>query len=612
MVMLPREWPPLRREQSKLRQSLEATVHSLVFALVHTFVHVIVHGCLFGFVWSSVCYGIWACGNVFWLLHRWIFRLEQSCFHRRRTTAAAFASGGVRRAFESLRAQCHAAERACHSFAFQHFFRPEANVIKVVFAADCVIGTETLWGVLEEAGRADAGKRDSLVVFPDSIHCIGPRRHPLHDRIWGVKEEVARDTTTADKPRGGFVNLQRVDTDVRSATARYPAPLYNKHLTTVLPNFKPVPMQFARKDDDAMGEMVYVRCIVNSHDGCELALDWATWERASSAQTKNGDRGVVTHIRGIVGLSPGLASTTASTYVKSFTRAVVRQGFLCVVLNSRGMGCPLTKPRLLAGGSTSDLRYLLKHELCDSQLRSRMRELNCQLSDSDAAGSPFVPLFLVGFSLGANILCKFLGEEHDKVRESAPNVRAAFALCAPWDFHRVRRNMDKLESIIIYEGDLSNGLRHWLGSNSGFLANHAEEARLDLAAGAQVRTVGEFDERVMVPHYHFDSVQQYYSCAMCGPYLHRIRLPTFCLLTHNDPIIGVPDHEGWIETCRRNPFLSLVSCPSGGHLGFLNHVTSEWRGDDTVMEAIVLNVVNLLLKAVHNGSPMHGPFATDE
>ncbi len=88
-----------------------------------------------------------------------------------------------------------------------------------------------------------------------------------------------------------------------------------------------------------------------------------------------------------------------------------RRGFQCVVMNARGCGdTVLRTPRCFSAAATGDIRFTTQ------LVRSRL-----------AAATP---LFLVGFSLGAGILAKFVAEEGPRLQGVAT---AAVACCASYD-----------------------------------------------------------------------------------------------------------------------------------------------------------------------------------
>ena len=89
----------------------------------------------------------------------------------------------------------------------------------------------------------------------------------------------------------------------------------------------------------------------------------------------------------------GINNHAGFGYVRSLTRECVRRGWIAVGFNFRGCGgVPLNTPRTYNGAYTGDIRGVV-------QTVSRRLQFHQQ------------PLFLVGNSLGANLVAKYFGEE---------------------------------------------------------------------------------------------------------------------------------------------------------------------------------------------------------
>nr|GEW62320.1 embryogenesis-associated protein EMB8-like [Tanacetum cinerariifolium] len=166
----------------------------------------------------------------------------------------------------------------------------------------------------------------------------------------------------------------------------------------------------------------------NAHFFMEVALDWL----ARSDVVENEDIGIDELHQDtntpIVIVIPGLTSDSDSVYIKHLTFYMAKRGWNVVVSNHRGLGeVPLTSDFFYTGGWTNDLRKVVEH------IRSQ---------------SPDVPLFVVGTSLGANMMVKYLG-----IKSSLLVLRIGMALksalddpvCTKealiWDECRVNKNI---------------------------------------------------------------------------------------------------------------------------------------------------------------------------
>jgi predicted alpha/beta-fold hydrolase len=123
-------------------------------------------------------------------------------------------------------------------------------------------------------------------------------------------------------------------------------------------------------------------------DGAHIAVDW---EVPNSLRKKEiTAEKIIRHP--VVLILHGINNHSQFGYMKSLQRTFCHRGWNAVAVNFRGCGgVPLTTPRAYTAAYTGDLRSLV-----------------LQISSQLQKG---VPLFLIGNSLGANLVTKYLGEE---------------------------------------------------------------------------------------------------------------------------------------------------------------------------------------------------------
>jgi predicted alpha/beta-fold hydrolase len=145
-------------------------------------------------------------------------------------------------------------------------------------------------------------------------------------------------------------------------------------------------------------------------DGDFLDLDWA-----ESAMPAGGPRALVLLLHGLEG-------SARSGYALETYRRLARRGIPAVGLNFRSCSGPLNRgPRLYHSGETEDTRFVIR------TLRARF---------------PDARLGLVGFSLGGNVLVKYLGEEGER-GQRGQGVAAAAAISVPYDLAAGARYMER-------------------------------------------------------------------------------------------------------------------------------------------------------------------------
>ena len=139
----------------------------------------------------------------------------------------------------------------------------------------------------------------------------------------------------------------------------------------------------------------------------------------------------------------------------------------------------------------------------------------------------------MGFSLGANVVLKMLGEDGD----ASPFAGAC--LCSPpidlisMSNHLENNWIGKFCDNILVRGcnrlfDSEPMLKRLLGVSSTSSPSVQKPA-----------SMLELDGRVIAPMFGFSCASEYYRSASSGPYLSRVRRPTLVVHCANDPIVAV-------------------------------------------------------------------------
>ncbi len=253
-------------------------------------------------------------------------------------------------------------------------------------------------------------------------------------------------------------------------------------------------------------------------DGDFLDLDWTS--RADGP---------------IVVLLSGLEGSSRSHYMSGLLDALDRAGWRAVVMNFRGCSGSLNRlSRTYHSGDTGDLNTVI---------------------DLLKARAPSAPLAVVGFSLGGNVVLKWLGErgfESPIAAAVAVSVPMRLELCAA----RLERGFSRL-----YQWWLLSDLRRKMRAKFSDLA-----PPIDLSALASWRTFYTFDENVTAPLHGFSGAEDYYRCASSRPFLKHIRRPTLIVHALDDPFMP---KEVLPEASELSPSVLLELSEHGGHVGFV-------------------------------------------
>ncbi len=234
----------------------------------------------------------------------------------------------------------------------------------------------------------------------------------------------------------------------------------------------------------------------------------------------------------------GLEGSAHSGYSVELARALARRGVRSVGLNFRSCGGEMNRvARFYHSGETGDLRQVLRH------LRRT---------------TPAARLGILGFSLGGNVLLKYLGEEGARAGE---DVAAAVAISVPYDLAACADQMSDGTGRV-YATFFLRSLRAKVRAKAGLLGEHCEVERV-----LKARNVREFDAALTAPLHGFTSAEEYYTQSSAGPFLPSITVPTLLVHSLDDPIAvaSVIPHRA-IDA---NPALSTDFPSTGGHVGFV-------------------------------------------
>jgi len=270
-------------------------------------------------------------------------------------------------------------------------------------------------------------------------------------------------------------------------------------------------------------------------DGDYLDLDW----HSAGAQAAP-----------IVLLLHGLTGSSASLYILGQQRALAALGWHSVALNWRGCsGEPNHSARAYHSGASDDLAEVIAH----------VKGLH-----------PGQALVAVGYSLGGNVLLKYLGEQGENAA-----VAAAVAVSVPF---RLDQCADRLQVGFsrVYQSRFMRDMLAYV-TNKKRLFQHqgldAEYARLDaLGSLAGMDSFWDFDGRITAPLHGFASAEDYYRRCSSRFFLSSIRVPTLIIQAQNDPFVYPHSLPESSELAASTEF---ELHPHGGHVGFVEG--PPWR-----------------------------------
>lgn len=169
---------------------------------------------------------------------------------------------------------------------------------------------------------------------------------------------------------------------------------------------------------------------------------------------------------------------------------------------------------------------------------------------------PGSPVGLAGFSLGANIVLKLLGESPGEVPE---NVERSVAVCPPVDLARCVDSLRR-PGFGVYDRYFVKLMVRQLNATRRVLPEIPS-----VAIARRFRRIVEFDNHYTAPICGFGTAQRYYSACSASQFLADIRVPTLILASADDPLIPA---EVFDDVAPSTTTILHIA-ESGGHLGFL-------------------------------------------
>lgn len=267
---------------------------------------------------------------------------------------------------------------------------------------------------------------------------------------------------------------------------------------------------------------------------------------------------------GTIILVHGLEGSSSSKYMSGTADKGFRAGFNVIRLNLRNCGgTEHLTPTLYHSGMTDDLRAVVRELIECDHLRS---------------------IFLVGFSMGGNMVLKLAGEDAD----ATPDEVSGFCAISPAIDLSSCAEAIKYRSNWVYEQMFLRSLRRRL-----LLKQELYPERYDTSDLHLVRTIKDFDQRYTAHDGGFQDADDYYTRASALPLINRIHRPTLIIHAQDDPFIPFEpfQHSSIVE----NSCVVLIAPQHGGHVGFVadqNQPDRFWAENQIVEFCQQLNQID--------------------
>ncbi len=287
----------------------------------------------------------------------------------------------------------------------------------------------------------------------------------------------------------------------------------NAHVHTIYPALFRKPKRIAWK-----------RTRLELPDGDFLDLDW---------HNQNAEKLVV--------LGHGLEGSSNSSYNLAAAHLFFQNGFDVLAWNHRGCSGEINRlPRMYHHGVSDDLQEVMKQTL------------------------HYKEVHYIGYSLGGNVVLKYLGEDWNK----PSNLKSVVAISSPIDLFSCVEEIHRLRNKL-YHNNFLRTLKEKVKKKALVMPNQIDTRHLK-----NVKTLTDLDTYYTAPLHGFLSAKDYYQKASSRPYLPSITLPTLLIQAKDDPMLGTNCYP--YEEAENSENLKLVITNFGGHVAF-TQPGSKWH-----------------------------------
>jgi predicted alpha/beta-fold hydrolase len=235
-------------------------------------------------------------------------------------------------------------------------------------------------------------------------------------------------------------------------------------------------------------------------------------------------------------------------------KSLNRHGISALAWNLRGCSGDLNlKEHFYHGGMSDDLQAVIDHVKGD-----------------------FDEIYLIGFSLGGNMILKYLGE-HSEVLE--PKIKCGIAFSAPIDLKSCVPQVN-IDRNWIYFKKFMYSVEQKLNAKASRLS-----LSLPIEKIKQVRSFRDLDDWFTAPSFGFENAEELWGKTSSVIHLEKISIPTLLVSAKDDPILGPECYPYEIAQKSKNFYFEAPEY--GGHVGFMAlNLNDEYWSETRALEFI--------------------------
>jgi hypothetical protein len=261
-------------------------------------------------------------------------------------------------------------------------------------------------------------------------------------------------------------------------------------------------------------------------DGDFIDVDW------SFSETKTRKVAILLH---------GLEGNAQRIYIIGQAKQLVLNGWDVAAMNHRGCS---GEDNLLYESYNSGRTYDL-----ESLIQFILKKGN------------YDEISLIGFSLGGNLVIKYLGE-----REFLPKeIKKGIAISAPLNLKGSLQALNKPENILYNRVFVHDLRKKYKRKMSRF------PEKMTLETYQKIKTLIDFDNLYTAPAHGFNDAYDYYEKSSSVQFIENIKIPVLILNAENDSFLSEECYPISLASQLKNVYLEIPKY--GGHVGF--HKTNK-------------------------------------
>jgi len=239
--------------------------------------------------------------------------------------------------------------------------------------------------------------------------------------------------------------------------------------------------------------------------------------------------------RRLVVIAHGMEGHSRRSYVLAMARAFSSVGWDALAWNMRACSGESNRlPGFYHAGMTADLAAIIGRV--------------CALGQYDS-------IALVGFSLGGNLILKYLGEEGAAL---AGEVKVAATFSVPCDLAQSAAEIHRWRNRF-YLRRFMRHLRAKVKDKAATMPGVIDADGID-----DIKDLYAFDGRYTAPVHGYSSAEEYWRLNSCLRYLPSIRIPALIANAENDTFLSGACYPQGVDL----PYVHWEVPAEGGHVGF--------------------------------------------